>query len=98
MRMYRCPRCKTLSIPFKDKHKTGMWGNIYCGHCKAKLCAYPWLLALIWVFYIWGAVWFSGLFYFTHDSLDFVYMIGMLLIIDALSVAYLPLAVLRQGS
>ena len=41
MHMYKCPRCHTLSIPLKDKYRTGIWGIVYCEHCKAKLCAYP---------------------------------------------------------
>lgn len=96
MRMYKCPYCKTLSIPFRDKHKTGLWGDIFCANCKAKLCAWPYLLALIWIAYTWDVVWFAGLFYFTGNALDFVYMVLVLLLVDALTVSYMPLAVMRQ--
>lgn len=96
MPMYQCPLCKTASIPFKDKYKAGVWGDIYCPNCKAKLCAWPWLLALIWVAYAWDVAWFSGLFYYTRNPLDFVYMVLVWLLIDALNVSFMPLAVMKQ--
>jgi hypothetical protein len=94
--MYKCPRCKTRSISFKDKYKTGIWGEICCPNCKAKLCAWPWLLALIWVAYAWDVAWFSGLFYYTRNPMDFAYMIIVWLLIDAVNVSYMPLAVMTQ--
>ena len=95
MPMYKCPYCKTQSITFKDKYKTAIWGEIYCSNCKAKICASPWLLALIWVAYFWDVAWFSGLFYYTRNPLDFVYMVLVWLAIDAINVTYMPLAVLK---
>lgn len=97
MTMYKCPRCQTMSIPFKDKYRAGMWSNIYCSHCKAKLCAYPWLLAGIFILYAWDIMWFAGLYFFTRDELDFVYMILIWLILSALSVSLIPLAVMRSN-
>lgn len=97
MPMYQCPRCQTKSIPFKDKYKAGIWGEIYCSNCKAKLCAYPWLLAGIWVLYAWDVAWFSGIFYYTRELMNFVYMILIWLVIDALNVTYMPLAVMRAN-
>jgi hypothetical protein len=96
MPMYKCPRCQTMSIPFKDKYRAGMWADIYCSHCKAKLCAYPWLLAGVFVLYAWDVAWFVGVYYYTRNPMNFVYMILVWLIIDALSVSFMPLAVMRR--
>lgn len=97
MPMYKCPRCKTDSITLKEKYKTGIWGDITCPHCKSRLCASPWLLALIWVAYAWDVAWFSSLYYYTRNPMDFVYMVLVWLIIDALNVTYMPLAILKAS-
>jgi len=97
MRMYKCPHCRTLSIPLKDKYRTGVWGVIYCRHCKAKLCAYPILLGALYVVYTWDIMWFFGLYYFTRNLMDFVYMILGWLTLDALNVSFMPLAVMKDG-
>lgn len=97
MPMYQCPRCRTKSIPLIDKYKTSMWGEIYCSNCKAKLCAYPWLLAGFFILYAWDVAWFSGIFYYTRESVNFVYMILIWLVIDAINVTYMPLAVMRSN-
>ena len=97
MRMYKCPHCRTLSIPLKDKYRAGVWGVIYCRHCKAKLCAYPILLGALYVLYTWDIMWFFGLYYFTRNLMDFVYMILGWLTLDALNVSFMPLAVMKDG-
>ena len=95
MPMYKCPRCHDICIPLKDKYRAGVWGVVYCEHCKAKLCAYPILLGLLYVVYCWDIAWFAGLYYFTHNYLDFVYMIIGWLILDALNITLMPLAVMK---
>jgi hypothetical protein len=95
MPRYNCPRCETTNISFKDKYKTSMWGEIYCNHCKSRLCAYPVPLALIWVAYAWDVAWFSGLYYYTRNPLDFVYMVLVWLMLDAINITYMPLAVMK---
>jgi hypothetical protein len=97
MRMYKCPHCRTLSIPLKDKYRAGVWGIIYCKHCKARLCAYPYLLGALYVVYTWDVMWFFGLYYFTRNPLDFVYMILGWVTLDALNVAFMPLAVMKNS-
>ena len=86
-----------MSIPFKDKYRANLWRNIYCSHCKAKLCAYPWLLAGVYVLYTWDIGWFSLLYFYTHNPIDFVYMILVFVVLDALSVSFMPLAVMRSN-
>lgn len=96
MPMYKCPRCQTMSIPLKDKYLAGVWINIHCKHCKAKLCATPLALAALNVFYLWDIGWFSGLYFFTRDIMDFVYMFIVWIIIDALNVSYMPLSSMKR--
>jgi hypothetical protein len=96
MPMYMCPRCKTMSIPLKDKYMAGMWANIYCSHCKAKLCATPLLLAAFYILYLWDVGWFSGLFYYTRDWIEFVYMAIIWVILDYINVTYLPMSIMKR--
>lgn len=98
MRMYMCPRCQTMSIPFKDKYRAGIWANINCKNCQAKLCASPILLAAYSILYMWDVAWFSGLFYYTRNPLDFVYMIMVWILLDYLNVTYMPLVTMRRDS
>lgn len=95
MPKFKCPRCHTQSIPFKDKYLSGRWMVIYCSHCKAKLCAYPILLGVLYVFYVWDILWFIGLFDFTRNYLDFVYMVLGWLVLDAINLYFIPLAVMK---
>ena len=97
MPMYSCPRCKTRSISLRDKHKTGMWGDIFCPTCGARLCARPYLLGPVWVAYTWDVVWFASMFYFTGNPMNFVYMVLVFLLIDAVTVHYMPLAVMTPA-
>lgn len=97
MTMYKCPRCRTMSIPFKDKYRTSVWGTIHCPHCKARLCAYPLLLGALYVLYTWDIMWFAGLYYFTRNLMDFVYMILGWLVLDSLNVSFMPLAVMKSS-
>jgi hypothetical protein len=95
MHMYKCPRCRTMSIPLKDKYRAGIWGIVYCDHCKAKLCAYPLLLAALYVVYVNDIIWFAGLYYFTKNFMDLVYMVIGWLMLDAFNVSFMPLAVMK---
>jgi len=97
MRMFQCPRCQEFSLPFKDKYRAGMWRDIHCSHCKARLCASPWVLAAFFVLYVWDVGWFSGLYYYTHNPLDFVYMILVWIGLDFLNVWYMPLSIMRAN-
>lgn len=95
MKNFQCPRCKEMSIPPKDKFLAGLWRNIHCAHCGAKLCAYPIPLAILYFFHTWNIVWFYGMYHFTGNPLHFLYMVLVWLGLEFIDVAYMPLAVMR---
>ena len=96
MATYKCPCCERTNITSKQKRKAGYWSIIYCADCKARLCIYPWLLAALWTLYVWDVAWFAGLYYFTHNYLDFVYMTVGWILLDYINVTYMPLVVMKQ--
>jgi len=95
MPMFKCPRCQEISLPMKDKYRGGHWFNIECPHCRAKLCATPWILAGFYILYLWDVAWFSGLFYYTFNPMDFVYMAAVWMCLDLLNIWYMPLSIMR---
>lgn len=97
MPMFHCPRCKEISLSFKEKYRAGHWFNIECRHCHARLCATPWVLAAFYILYLWNVAWFSGLFYYTYNPLDFLYMAAAWLCLDLLNVWYMPLSIMRSS-
>lgn len=96
MPMYKCPQCQTQSIPLKDKYRAGMWGIVYCKHCPARLCATPWALGMFFMFYVWDVIWFVGLYRYTHDVRNFVYMLIVWIGLDAVNVSFMPLSAMKR--
>lgn len=97
MPTFRCPRCEEMSLPLKEKYRAGHWLNIECPHCQTKLCAMPWVLAAGYVLYLWNIAWFSGLFYYTYNVMDFFYMFVVWIGLDLLNIWYMPLSIMRSG-
>ena len=95
MKQYPCPSCKTDAIPLVDKYRAGMWREIRCPHCQARLCAQPWVLMVAWILYVWVAAWFGFWAWLDHSLLPLLYMILPWLLLDFLNVSYMPLSVLR---
>ena len=75
-----------------------MCRGIHSSNCKARLCASPWELAAFVVLYVWAEGWISGLYYYTHNPLDFVYMILVWIGLDFLNVWYMLLLLMRANS
>lgn len=93
---FTCPRCGKDSITFREKYLAGIWRVVLCPDCGARLCAYPILLLLMHMAYVWNILWFFGLFYFKHDIVYFAYMAIGWMILDFLNVQLIPLAVLKD--
>ena len=93
---FTCPRCEKNSITFREKYLAGIWRVVLCPDCGARLCAYPILLLLMHMAYVWNILWFFGLFYFKHDIVYFAYMAIGWMILDFLNIQLIPLAVLKD--
>jgi hypothetical protein len=93
--LFKCPRCGKMSIPIKDKYKAGFWAVISCKNCEARLCIFPWLLAVLFVAYVWDVVWFYGMYHFTGHYIHFLYMIVVWLMLDAVNIYFMPLASMK---
>lgn len=96
MPMFPCRRCKQMSLSLKDKYRAGHWQDVICPNCHARLCATPWVLAAFYILYLWDVAWFSGLFYYTYNPMDFVYMAAVWFCLDLLNIWYMPLSVMRS--
>ncbi|NOY73351.1 MAG: hypothetical protein GXP14_13455 [Gammaproteobacteria bacterium] len=53
-------------------------------------------LALFQILYVWNVGWFSGVYWFNRDPMNFVYMTVIWIILDMLNVKYVPLSVMRD--
>lgn len=93
---FACPRCQEDTISFRDKYLAGVWRVIACPQCDARLTAYPILLLMIHMAYVWNILWFFGLYYFERDFIYFAYMAIGWIILDFLNVQIIPLAVLKN--
>ena len=98
MKCFICPNCKEHSIPLRDKYKAGMWRVIHCGHCRARLCAQPWVLAIGSMFYVWAMAWFGFWSFLEHSLVPLLYLIPVWLILDFLNIQLMPLSTLRSRS
>lgn len=93
---FACPRCQEDTISFRDKYLAGVWRVISCPQCAARLTAYPILLLMIHMAYVWNILWFFGLYYFERDFIYFAYMAMGWIILDFLNVQLIPLALLKN--
>lgn len=96
--MYICPSCEKDTISWKTKYLVGFWFTTHCLNCNAKLTAMPIPLALFQILYVWNVGWFSGIYWFTREPINFVYMTILWIILDILNVKYIPLSVMRRNN
>ncbi len=97
MKNYQCPRCEQESIPFKDKYRAGLWGNIHCVNCGSRLCANPILMAVLYAAHTWNVLWWFALFYWTGHYYHLIFMLLVWVVIDFINVHYIPLSVMKPG-
>lgn len=96
MPTFKCPSCREQVIPFKDKYRAGWWSVLHCPHCGSRLAAFPWLLLLITMLYLWDVVWFVGIYHFTGNLMPhLVILIGGWLLLDLINLYLVPLVRLR---
>ena len=95
MKNFTCPKCDQEAIPVKAKYLASHWANIHCSNCGARLCAEPILLTLLYFCYFWAIAWFLIWAMAEQNWGLALFLIPTWLLIDFLSVLYLPLRVLR---
>lgn len=95
MKFFPCPKCKEEVIPVKDKYLASLWMNVYCAHCGARLCAEPIVMALLYFLYFWMAAWFIAWAWMEETWVPILYLIPLWLLVDLLSVMYMPLMIMR---
>ncbi len=95
LKFFVCPKCEKRSITVGNKYLSGHWVNIYCPACGARLFAEPILLALVYMAYFWAVMWFASWAMLKEDWALALYLIPVWLTIDFLSLAYMPLRVMR---
>jgi hypothetical protein len=95
MKKFICPKCKREGIDFKNKYRASFWQVIYCDCCDARLCAQPWVLAFAYFIYTWVVVTFIAMALYRQSFIPILYMIGVWLILDFISVISMPLSVMR---
>ena len=96
MKKFICPKCRREGINLKDKYRASFWQIIYCDLCDARLCAQPWVLALAYFIYTWVVVTFIAMALYQQSFIPILYMLGVWLILDFISVMSMPLSVMRH--
>lgn len=97
--MFTCPRCREDTVSYKDKYLADLWRTIKCPRCGARLTAYPVILLIMHMLYVWNVMWFLGMFMLNeplYDPMWFVYMAVVWVILDFLTLQLVPLAALRE--
>ena len=96
MKAFPCPKCRQESIPVKDKYLASVWMSIRCASCGTRLCAAPILMTLLYFLYFWLAAWFISWAWMESTWIPILIMIPLWLLLDFLSVLYMPLLALRS--
>jgi len=58
---FQCPHCQQATFGVKDKLLAGKWVVLHCPSCGRRSCTNPYLLAVLYFFYIWDVVLFGYL-------------------------------------
>ncbi|RMH14977.1 MAG: hypothetical protein D6698_11905 [Gammaproteobacteria bacterium] len=95
---YHCPNCKRASITLREKHSTGLWKIITCPHCHRRLTALPLLLGLFAGLHVWNIAWFTLWSYYKANPLWLLMIPVVWLILDILTLRFVPLATLKRNN
>lgn len=94
--MFKCKRCESPTISLFSKYKAGLWQDVYCPKCHARMADNPIILgAFHFLGYVQVVAWFVLLAYMTEDMTYLVYLAVTWLIFDVLSVLFVPLVMLK---
>ena len=94
--MFKCKRCESPAISLLDKYKAGLWQEVYCPNCQARLADNPYILgAFHFCGYVQIVAWFVLLAYMTKDLTYLAYLAATWLIFDVLNVMFVPLVILK---
>ena len=94
--MFKCKRCEQPTISVFDKYKMGLWQEVYCSNCNARLAAHPVVLgAFHFLAYVQMVAWFVALFYIYHDVNYLFYIIVFWIVFDILGLLLVPMVVLK---
>lgn len=96
MARFNCPHCKEPTLSWLDKYQLGLWMTKTCRNCGARISAVPLVLMAMHFIYAWNVLWWGALVHFNDSYHYVIYMAVCWVILDALNVAYMPLASLRQ--
>ena len=98
-RMFKCKRCEQSTISVFDKYKMGLWQEVYCSNCNARLSANPVVLgAFHFLAYVQMIAWFVALTYVYHDAKYLLYILVFWVVFDILGVLLVPIVVLKPKS
>ena len=94
--MFKCQRCGAPTISLFSKYKAGIWRDIYCDECHARMAANPIVLgAFHFLAYVQMTAWFIAIAYVTKDLSNLWYVLLFWIIFDILNVMLVPLVVLK---
>lgn len=94
--MFKCKRCGAPTISLFSKYKAGIWRDIYCDGCHARMAANPIILgAFHFLAYVQMTAWFIGVAYVTHDMYNLLYIVPFWILFDIINVWLVPLVVLK---
>lgn len=94
--MFNCKRCDYPSISVFAKYRAGIWQDIYCSNCHARMACNPIILGAFYFFaYVQMTMWFLAMAYFNQDLTYLIYIVVFWVIFDILNVMLVPLVVLK---
>ena len=93
---FKCPSCREETISLKQKYLLGWWMTTSCSQCGARVAAFPWTLMLLFFFYTWNVVWWSGMAYYDGSYHYLIYMAICWVFIDLANIYLMHLASLRK--
>ena len=91
-----CPHCKEESITWWQKYKAAKWALVRCSKCDRVSCAYPYLLVLYTMLYVWDVLLFGALAYIDNNAWYLLALVVFWLILDYFSL-YLPLSAMKAN-
>lgn len=96
MAAFKCPHCGEQSISLTQKYRLGWWAVVNCKQCDGRVAAFPWVLMMLTMTYLWNVLWWIGLANFEHSYHYLFFMIPCWLLLDFFNLYFIPLCRLKK--
>lgn len=96
MAAFKCPHCREETLSLKDKYRLGWWATLNCSKCGGRVAAFPWVLLMMTMLYVWNLLWWVGMMNFKHSYHYLGYLVLCWVLLDLINIYFMPLCRLKK--